>query len=299
MNGQPFLYLWYMAQQEGVLFLPVEPSLLPPDLFAIAPEAKLRVTVAYNEDRYELVYDDAGQLALFPMYWDGRYIPVRIQRKTAEHIINIEIPDKNLRFMVLEHEDGRPLRFQYEQDGERGFGVIHAWGNYIDESWYSETGELKSLYHYTWLSNGLVRLEILASDGTTTPLIQWDYNAQNRISLVVHEKTRTEYYYDGKGRIIRVTGCTLLPPDSQDATASRAGVEGPGYDCHYQYDEAGFLVRQYGRTEEGPFEYRYQYTLDPRGFWIQCKVQAWSEQFGRLVPGTETRITRTILRRKQ
>ncbi|NLJ11252.1 MAG: RHS repeat protein [Treponema sp.] len=278
----PFLYLWNGAQQGSPAFLLLDPVLLPPDLFSIPEEKGLSVSVVYETNRYELAYDASGKLALVPIRWAGGYTTVKIGRNSSALPINMELPDEKIRISVLEYENERPLRFQYEGEGERFFGVLHYWGNSADESWYSETGELKTLYEYTWAGDHLLRLDSLADDGTRKTMMQWDYNAQNLVSAMVDENGRTELAYDEKGRLLSAVMTT---------------VDGTGTERNFQYDELGRLVRQYGKDEQGYFEYRYRYTMDLRGLWVKYSIQPWYEQFGRLVPGSEITITRTFARR--
>ncbi|WP_156789649.1 hypothetical protein [Gracilinema caldarium] len=289
----PFLYLWNkvqgwnVGQEERTGFFLFEPALLPPDLLAIPEEKNLSVAVAYENNRFELAFDASGKLALVPIPWAGVYTTVVIRRNAATLPINMELRDEKTRISVLEYEDDRPLRFQYEREGERYFGVLRYWGSAVDESWYSETGELKTLYQYTWSDSRPVQLENIASDGSSISLLRWEYNAYNHIAVMSDEKVQTSFFYDGKNRLVRVirSGIISDEPDGSD------------YDRNFQYDELGRLVRQYGRNEEGLFEYRYQYSFDSQGRWIFCRVQAWFEQFGRLVPGSESIITRTFSRR--
>jgi YD repeat-containing protein len=278
----PFLYLWHEVQQGRPVFFLLDPVLLPPDMLSIPEEKGLSVSVTYEKDRYDLAYDASGKLARLPIPWAGAYTYITIRRNSSEFPINMELPDEKIRISVLEYDKERPLRFQYEREGERFFGVLHYWGTSADESWYSETGELKAFFEYAWSGDKLLELNSYADDGTRNRVVRWDYNAQNLVSSMVDEQSRIELAYDGKGRLLSVVKIT---------------TEGAGLERNFQYDELGRLVRQYGKDEQGSFEYRYQYTVDPRGLWLQCSIQTWHEQFGRLVPGPETIITRTFARR--
>lgn len=283
----PFLYLWNGIQQGLPPFFLFDPILLPPDLFSIPEEKGLSVSVASEKARYEVAFDALGRLALMPMFWAGSYTAVIMKRNSSALPINIELPDKNIRISVLEYETARPLRFQYEQNGERFFGVLHYWGNSADESWYTEAGEVKAVYEYTLSMDRLIRVDMLSDDGVPIHLLRFHYNAQNEIALMENDTLQTAYFYDGKNRLVRVIGAVITHGESYETV----------YDRNFQYDEQGRLIRQYGLNEEGFFEYRYQYTLDSRGQWIFCRVQPWHEQFGRLVPGVETTITRTFVRK--
>jgi len=278
----PFLYLWHEVQQKRPVFLLLDLVLLPPDMLSIPEEKGLSVSVTHEKDRYELAYNASGKLARLPVFWAGAYTQITIRRNSSELPINMELPDEKIRISVLEYDNERPLRFQYEREGERFFGVLHYWGTSADESWYSESGELKAFFEYAWSGNKLLELNTYANDGTRYTVVRWEYNAQNLVSSMVDEHNRTEFTYDGKGRLL---------------FAIKTTTEGTGLERNFQYDELGRLVRQYGRAEQGNFEYRYKYTEDIQGLWVICMVQPWYEQFGRLVPGPETTITRTFARR--
>lgn len=278
----PFFYVWSMAQSGNSDFFLPDPYLLPLNLLVIPKDGGLSVTVDYEKVRYELAYDRSGRLSLFPVYWAGAYRKVQIGRNSSGLIINITLPDDKVRFIVLESEGERPLRFRYEREGEQGFGVLQYGGPLVEENWYTETGELKDLYEYTWSDDRLYAVHHITSDGTSMPLLGLEYNAQNRISSMVDDMVQTELLYDGRGQLV---------------WARSTYTEGITVVRNYQYDERGWLVRQYGSDDKGNFEYRYRYGLDSRGLWTGCFIQAWYEQFGRLVPGPEVPITRTITRR--
>jgi hypothetical protein len=278
----PFLYVWSMAQGGSSDFFLPNPYLLPPDLLNIPREGGLSVAVDYEKVHYEKAYDQSERLSVFPVYWSGAYRTVKIGRDATGYIINLELPDDKVRFTIMESEGNRPLRFRYEREGEQGFGVLQYGGPLVEENWYTETGELKDLYEYTWSGERLYAVHRITSDGTSMPLLGLEYNAQNRISSMVDDLVQTELLYDGRGQLI---------------WAKSTYTEGLTVVRNYQYDERGLLVRLYGSDDKGNFEYRYRYGLDSRGLWTGCFIQAWYEQYGRLVPGPEIPITRTITRR--
>lgn len=281
-SNLPLFYLWNESQHGRTLPWLIDGGLLPLDLVAISPEAGLSVSLTYDGVPYELAYDRARGVAVYPLRWAGAYRRVEIGRDAAGFPINIELPEEKIFLTVLEYRDGLPIQFRYEREGETGFAVMHYWDAAAEESWYSEAGELLALYEYQLSGEAIVAINSIAADGISTPVARWDYNAQGLVVSVTDVDGNRAFLYDEKNRPMVV----LAKP--------AAGV---GSECYFQWDELGRLVRQYGRNENGVFEYRYRYLQESKGLWISCGVEPWIEQYGHLVPGPEIKITRTFIRR--
>jgi YD repeat-containing protein len=84
--------------------------------------------------------------------------------------------------------------------------------------------------------------------------------------------------------------------DAGGRTAPGGPGESPG-NYTFQWDERGLLVRFYGgppgETENG-VDYRYEYTLDERGNWIERRETGMVPRSGRLVPVPGRTVRRRI-----
>ncbi|WP_304225544.1 hypothetical protein [Gracilinema caldarium] len=278
----PLFLLWFQAQNgNSDIFLSDSP-ILPPDILSIPQEPEMAVSVSYDKAQYELAYDGFYRRSIFPLFWESKFNTIRVKRNEAGLPVRIDLPDEKITIVVTEYLDNGPLRCQYKKDGENLFVLLRYWESGVEESWYTETGELETLYEYHFSQGNLGQISSISQDGSVVPITIMDYDAHNLVSSVTNGQSKFEFLYDGKNRIRLVR---------------EIAAEGSLSERNFQYDERGLLVRQYGRLKMENFEYRYKYSFDQRGFWTSCTVQAWNEQFGRLIPSTEIQINRTITRR--
>ena len=281
-NVPPVLYIWRLAQNRIPDPLFFAPCILPPDMLLIPEEQGLSVSILFDGNRYELAYGKDKRISVFPVYWDGIYRTVRVQRNEAGVPVALEFDDGTWRCTVLDLLDGLPARIRFEKENETAFAVLHYWGDSAEESWYTETGELQNLYTYGF-SGGLLRdLIRVDAEGSLVSLGRWDYNAQNKISFAEDQGGSVTLLYDNQGRISSM----LYSSDAQDCI-----------ERYFQYDETGRLVRQYCRNRNGSYEYRYRYTADRYEAWNSVRIQPWMQQFDRLIPRAELSVSRIITRR--
>lgn len=278
----PLFFLWFQAQNgSSDIFLADQP-ILPPDILSIPREPGMTVSASYDKAQYELAYDGFSRRSVFPLFWDNKFNTVHVKRNEVGLPVRIDMPDEKVAIVVTEYQNNVPLRFQYKKDGENLFVLLRYWESGTEESWYTETGELDTLYHYRFSQGNLAQISSVTTDGTVIPLTVWDYYAHNLVSSMSRGQNRAEFLFNRMNRI------SMIREIAEDGSISER---------NFQYDERGLLVRQYGRIKMENFEYRYKYSFDQRGLWTSCTVQAWNEQFGRLIPGPEIQINRTINRR--
>jgi hypothetical protein len=181
--------------------------------------------------------------------------------------------------------------------GEGGiwYFIYFSWGiSEILESWYDENGQALGAYGFS------------LADVGKNPRIRTvkDYSAAGSSG------GDTRLFYDSRGLVTGISGTAGvfnvlyfredLPrywesrPAAKDATEDSDSVIAGNFAL--QWDETGLLRRLSGEDENSGLliDYRYEYTLDGRGNWIERRETRMIPQLGILVPSAGTVFRRVI-----
>ncbi|MDR3167378.1 MAG: hypothetical protein LBT93_05495, partial [Treponema sp.] len=208
--------------------------------------------------------------------------------------------------------DDSPLCITRITQGEGVFfGVIQGGDSALagdGETWYDREGEALAVFTY------------LSGTSGEGPGFRYIKN-QNDAG-----ETETTYYHDGFGNISGVDSPlgsfsagyiregrprygerrVLLQPVPAEGEGEEEPVPSEFYQSYtFQWDEGGFLVRITGTPGPGaetgdsgdgdPVDFRYDYTLDERGNWIERREIRMIPRLGMLIPRPGSRVTRTIV----
>ena len=294
------------------------PVWLPPDAFKVFSGASAetmvsgisRITleseaVVSGED-FSLEYrrGPAGQTEEFPLMLNGRLAQVSLAYEGEE------IREMTLSFpsvtkdregeASLEDGDEEPWKLEFLEyrnsfpslvRGFRGDGasqtpwyfiVLSRGGNEISETWYDDKGSFLGAYNFSLAEIG-ENQRIREIQGTSVQ----DTGAGMNV---------TELYYDSRCFLTESSG----PDGVYKVQYFREDLprywERPPLKYTLQWDEAGFLVRIAAAETEGdrPVEYRYEYTLDERGNWVQRREIRMLRQSGLLIPSPGTTFRRVL-----
>jgi hypothetical protein len=202
---------------------------------------------------------------------------------------------------ILAQEEGLPSLVRMKAEEGWYFAGLTRRGNSIVETWYDEGGGILSLWVYETLSPGE------------------DLRVLSRKSLLDPERpSESRYYFDGWGLLSAVeSGDERAEVLYYREDLPRYGsVKNAGGERRFsfQWDEEGFLTRvslslsgadapgepagaeEAGESagEETPADYRYEYTLDERGNWIERREILMFRRGGLLVPALGEPVTRII-----
>jgi hypothetical protein len=280
------------------------PAAIPPDGFTLREGEASAVTLLLDSRELRLRTGKNGRLEEFPVLYGGELLQGRA--RFGE--------DGGLQGFTLEAED--PWNIEFLPAGEspallarvsRGeavyFAVLQTAGPAIPETWYDEEGAILGVFNFRfgggadgpWLITG--RFE---GAGAMAYDEQYHFDSFGNIQGIETPQGSFSALYDRSGRP-RYWERPIPPSPGETAEGEGdTGGEPPGPPRYQtltlQWDERGLLVRltlSPPSPEEGE-EYRYEYTLDERGNWIERRERRMIRRSGVLAPDRLTRISRII-----
>ncbi|MCL2231740.1 MAG: hypothetical protein FWB99_01525 [Treponema sp.] len=295
----PFALVWEAADfaaSDGGIWQPPWPVELPPDAFRVLYGGVSRITLEGEGVLLAFSYDTEGRVREFPFMLDGSMAQVSLgfrDGEIREMTLNISPDGDSWELEVLESETFYPARaFPTLVRGFIGntwyFITLSRWDRGITETWFDQEGTVLGGYVFdlteTKESHKIRSIRCLGED--------------NNLIL--------GYYYDSWGFLTGVSkpGRTYTVLHYRDAlprywerqsTGGDAGGTGLFY---FQWDARGFLVRMVpigaAESESRPVEYRFEYTLDERGNWIERREIQMFAQAGFLFPSPGTIFRRSL-----
>jgi hypothetical protein len=295
---------------EGIgLWRPDWPPEFPPDAFMFTGEA---AAVTIGEDRFVMSRDEGT--AEFPFLLEGSLVQARViyggsgigeitlegarspdaaARQTPE-----AGPEKGepVKLEVLEYGEAYPALVRVYRDGVYSFVLFRQGGSFVSESWYDEAGAALCFYEYQLSRDPGARvicLKTMSAGGETRTWYQYDSRFLLTGISGPEGDFSVNYYRQDLPRYWERKPAAGSGAAEADASPEAAD---PGRHYSLQWDEAGFLVRVSGSAEgSGEFtDYRYEYTLDERGNWIERREYRMSRSFGLLSASPGTKVTRVL-----
>lgn len=278
------------------------PLTMPPDAFA-AGQGRGRprsITLILDSGELQMTRNRDGFPGDFPFWFQGNFIQVRAVLGEAGTFRELIIDDarKPRHIEFLGGDDSALGITRITQEEGVFFGVIQRASAGDIETWYDREGIPRGVFTYFFNGSG------------EEPGIRY---IKNRYEGGETEET---YSYDGFGNISGVNsplgvfsaGYTRegRPRYGERRVLRPVPEEGKGeepvppefYQSYtFQWDEKGFLVRITGTPgsgDEDPVDFRYDYTLDERGNWVERREIRMIPRFGMLVPQPGSRIIRRI-----
>ena len=256
------------------LWQPDWPRYIPPDAFNIIPGSGVRKIILEGNElslNYEL--DQAGNIVSFPYLIDGKMVQVQLIYQnnfqagniSQMHISFFEEGYDTWVFEFLEYRDLYPYLIRVQSGAYWFFIGLNFTSNEIIETWYNIEGYPVEVYRYylsTVGNNNRIRT-VLDYSNTRG---RWDYHYDSRGLITVISNQDFDisflYYRDylpRYGEIIRTVYAPYYPGGSGNLS--------------YQWDGRDLLTRVSGDDLAGfgydYIEYRYEYTFDYRGNWIE------------------------------
>jgi hypothetical protein len=278
----------YAVSKGGALrsvWRPDWPSQIPVDAFKVFSGEVSRIFIEGEGISLNLSFGLDGLLEEFPFMFNGRMAQVGLVydefSEKKEMFLTFPSWDESnksdedtWKLEFLEYRDSFPYLVRASSQGVWYFIYFSGTMNEILETWYDVTGNFIGAFAFS--------------------LIEIDN--EKRISAMrdyLDTGNNTEFFYDSRGLLTEATGpfgvykilyyredfpryWERRPVGAQDGWAGEFA---------FQYDEAGFIPRASGESGDGQFDYRYEYTVDERGNWIERRVIQMIYQQGVLQPG--------------
>ncbi|MDR0448510.1 MAG: hypothetical protein LBH07_07560 [Treponema sp.] len=285
---------------EGV-WRPDWPLELPPDAFKVIAGDVSRdisqITLLGEEFSLNCRFGSDRRVEEFPFVLNGRTAQISLLYNDDGELfeLNVSFPpgEDTYKMEFLEYRDFFPaiVRGLYL---DVWFFIYFSWGvNEINETWYDAEGSILGSYSFPLTEIGK-RQRIREVKDFFTP------------------ENGRELFYDSRGFLTETSGNggiykvqyyredlprywerRLIQKDEPEISAGIPAVTG---NFSLQWDARGLLVRIAREADGGdyPVEYRYEYTMDELGNWIERREIRMTRYAGLLVPGRGTAFRRLI-----
>jgi len=275
----------YAVSKDGALrsvWRPDWPPGIPVDAFKVLSGEVSRVIVEGEGISVSLSFGPEGLLEEFPFMLNGRMTQVgfvydgfsekREMYVTFPSWDGSDIQDP-WRLEFLEYRGSSPYLVRASQLDEWYFVYFSGTMYEILETWYDVAGNYVGAF--------------------ASSLIEIDNNKRISVIRDYREIGIAEFFYDSRGLLTEAAGPigsykVLYYKEDLPRYWERRPVGGQddlAVEFSFQYDETGLIPRATGGSGDAPFDYRYDYTVDERGNWIERRVIQMIYQQGVLQPG--------------
>jgi len=281
----------YAADAAGT-WRPDWPVELPPDAFTVHAGEISRIRLVGEEITLSFHFDPSGSLAEFPFMLNGKMTQITLDyRDEVIRELKLTFPpaEESWKLEFLQYMNSFPSLVRASL-GETWYFIYLSRGvNEITETWYDVEGNALWVYYFSLVEIGKnQRIRAI----------------RNYSGLDIDPDT--ESYYDSRGLLtenissggtFRVLYYREALPRYWERWPAEGNADGVGK-FTLQWDASGFLVRltgEAGESESGGFiDFRYEYTLDEMGNWIERRETRMIRQFGLLVPSSGTIVKRIL-----
>lgn len=282
------------AALSGGVWRPDWPASLPPDAFRVTSGDVSGITLEGEGVLLSVRYGPGeDRLREFPFMLNGRMAQVSLAFQCGEiRGITVEfLPGEIWEMEVLEREascPAFPALVRVQAGGAWYFISLSRWARGITEVWADVQGNVLWMYGF-YLAEFAGDLRIRTVRDMANPA-----------------SPGTDFYYDSWGfpAVISGPGGFFSALRYRDAFLRywerRPAGSGEDEVFYFQWDAGGFFVRMVAGTGEPgaasglPSEYRFEYTLDDRGNWIERREIRMVYHAGLLFPVPGAVFTRVL-----
>ena len=306
----------------GGAWQPDWPLALPPDAFKVRNGEVSGIQIEGEAVSLNCRFDSLGRIEEFPFMLNGSMARVSFVYRSSESSAEVRqdrgsppgIREMKVTFPAVEEPEASPvageeagaspiagdevsygLEFLELSDsqpvlaraslGDAWYFIYFSRGvNEAAETWYDEEGNFLGAYGYS--------------------LTEIGKNQRIRATRDFSDPSLTEYFYDSRGLLTETAGSggvykvqyyrEDLPRYWERRPMESSSDEGAG-NFYLQWDERGLLLRVRDISEKNPaVDYRYEYTLDGRGNWIERREIRMMRSVGLLVPSPGTVFRRVL-----
>jgi hypothetical protein len=297
----PVYALLSALDAQDIGWRPDWPVAMPPDAFVVKYGQPRSITLTLDSETWRVTRNRDALPVDFPFFFQGNFVQTRRVFGESGKIRELIIDDTDWSWNVefLEGDDPALLVMMRITQGEGVFfGVIQNALTGDMETWYDRDGNPLAVFTYRFNRNGegagLLKLQGQYAGGEIqTEQYQNSFGTIAEINSSLG-RFSAGYTKDGRPRYWDRWAVQSMPPDVE-------GEDPVFSEFHqsyaFQWDEGGFLVRTTGTPgpgEEDTVDFRYDYTLDDRGNWIERREIRMIPRFGVLVPSPGSRIIRRI-----
>jgi len=266
---------------------------LPPDAFRLSAGEVSAITLEGENIHLRVSYDTESRLREFPFMLNGGMAQVSVTRldgKVREMALSFLPGEELWTLEFLDHHDSYFSLVRVSAGNAWYFVTLSRWARGITETWFDVEGNVLGAYAFS--------------------LAEMDAGMRIRSirDLLNSAGASVEHYHDSWGFLTQVSEpgglYTVLHfreafPRYWERRPSGGNAEAAGI-FYLQWDANGFLTRKTRTAEEpgfaaGPFtEYRFEYTLDEKGNWIERREIRMIQRGSLLFPSPGSVFTRVL-----
>jgi hypothetical protein len=278
----------YSGEAFNTFWRPEWPLELPPDAFRLRSGEISRCTIRTEGFTLDFRLDSGGRLEAFPLMLNGRMAQVRLGYDEFSKLREIDLSfpsgEEPWKMEVLESKDAFPSIVRAFSLDSWYFIYLSSGVNEILETWYDEEGNALGAFGFSFTEVGRDRKLYELRD-------------------YLKPGGSTGYHYDSRGFVTDISGPSgffkvlyyredLPRYWERRPVAEENIILSPEGNFYLEWDEEDFLLRI--RGDEPFVDYRYEYSLDEKGNWIERRETRMIRSFGLLVPAPGTTFTRVL-----
>jgi hypothetical protein len=286
---------------------PDSPLEIPPDAFKVQTGEIFACEIKWDDFSLGFRIDETGRVTKFPFMLNGEMAQAALVYRGLSEIREMAVTfpsgEDAWRLEFLEYRNSFPYLVRaycadaagaeggagFDNDAGVWYFIYFSWGlSEILETWYDENGKALGVYGFS-----------LAEVGRKARIRTfWDYSVSDG---------GTELFYDSRGLLAGASGPAGFfnvlyfredflrywerRPEDNFAVAGNFTL---------QWDEMGLLRRLSGEDENNGLliDYRYEYTLDEKGNWIERRETRMIRDLGLLAPSSGTTFRRVKKKKK-
>ncbi|MCL2069951.1 MAG: hypothetical protein FWH19_03065 [Treponema sp.] len=273
---------------EDGFWRPDWPLDLPPDAFSLLEGEALRIAIEWEGRVLELRLGTGGRPELFPFMLNGRTAQLSLLyselSEITEMLVTFPFDDETWEIEILEHRDSLPYLARVYSNNTWFFAYFTRTAHEILEAWYDADGTYLNAISYSLIEIA-GKQKIRAARDFSNP------------------HSTVEYHYDSRGFVTESSGPgglyrVLYFRQDLPRYWERSGTEGGTGSFILHWDANGLLTR-ISNAEEGEntaefLDWRFEYSLDERGNWIERREIRMIRQEGLLIPAPGNSFRRVL-----
>ena len=305
----PLALVLEWAEYAGEGWKPDWPLEMPPDAFKVQSGEISSCEIKWDDFSLGFKIDETGRAEKFPFMLNGEMAQAALVYGGLSEIQEIAVTfpsgEDPWKLEFLEYRNAFPYLVRAccgdgTSDSGLWYFIYYSWGvSEILETWYDEDGKALGAYGFA-----------LAEVGEKTRI--------RAVKDYSNPEGGTELFYDSRGLVTGVSGSAgffnvlYFREDSPRYWERRPVAENAGDgdaetntvldatlfvgNFAFQWDETGLLRILSGGDSNTGFlaDYRYDYTLDERGNWIERRETRMIRDLGLLVPTPGNVFTRVL-----
>jgi hypothetical protein len=307
----PLALLLETAEEGGGVgyWQPDWPLDMPPGAFRIRGGDWKTVKVFLDGAEYRLSRNNEGLITEFPYLFRGELVQIQIGYTGVSRIANLRLvpgpAEEPLFLEVLEYNGDAPTVLREKRGSLYSFVLLSRGSGSVSETWYDDAGAALAAYEY----------RLTGTQYTPVSLNGVGFSPEPKTTITELRRRLDDgvmisaYHHDSRFLLTAINdagGDYSVNYYRQDLPKYwERKPEGALAEDHYslQWDEEGFLVRRYGvdGADDAPdgeddfIDCRYEYSLDARGNWVECREFKMVRRFGLLSAQPGAVIRRELL----